>query len=73
MYIIAIIAGVVAGITFYYIAARWIVYSVLRAEERHPHLAGSKALRVGEIVASSALVLACAAVAIWVARLLLER
>jgi hypothetical protein len=73
LYFIAVIIGAASGLTFWFIAARWVVYSIIRAEERHPHLAGSKLMRVGEIIACSAAVLACVAVAIWVGRLILEK
>jgi tellurite resistance protein TehA-like permease len=73
LYFIAIITGIVAGLTFWFVVARWVVYAVIRAEERHPRLAGTRAMRVGEIVACSAVVLATVAFAIWIGRLIVEK
>jgi hypothetical protein len=69
-YVIAGILGVFIAFILWFIAARWIAATILWAESRYPHLADSKGLRVGEIIACGALVLACFVVAFLVARLL---
>jgi hypothetical protein len=73
LYVVAGLVGIFLAFALWFIAARWVVASVLWAESRYPHLAGSKALRVGEAIACGLLVLACFVIAFWVARLLVNK
>lgn len=70
MYVLAVIAGLVVGVTVWFLASHWIASSITWVEDRRPELAGSKSLRVGEAVACGVLVLATFALAFWIARLL---
>ena len=70
-YVIAGIVAVLVCFVLWFIASRWLAASILWTESRYPHLAGSRGLRVGEIIACGLLVLACLALAFWVARLLI--
>jgi hypothetical protein len=70
LYILAIIAGLTIGITIWFLASHWIASSITWIEDRHPELAGSKQLRVGEAIACGALVVATFALAFWIIRLL---
>jgi hypothetical protein len=71
-YVVAGIVGVFIAFMLWFIAARWIAASILWAESRYPHLVGSKGLRVGEIIACTALVIACFTLAFWIARMLVH-
>lgn len=71
MYLLAIIAGLTIGITIWFVASHWIATGINLVEDRRPALAGSKQLRVGEVVACGALFLVCAALALWIIRILL--
>ncbi len=70
MYVLAIIAGLTVGIIVWFLASHWIASSITWVEDRRPELFGSTRLRVGEAVACAALVLACLALAVWIARVL---
>jgi hypothetical protein len=70
VHVLAIIAGFTVGIIVWFVASHWIASSMTWVEDRHPELAGSRQLRVGEVVACGALVLACSALALWIIRLL---
>jgi hypothetical protein len=70
LYVLAVIAGLTAGITVWFLASHWIASWITWVEDRHPELAGSKRLRIGEAVACGALVLATFALAFWIVRML---
>jgi hypothetical protein len=70
LYVLAIIAGLTASVTVWFLASRWIAAWITWVEDRRPDLVGSKQLRVGEAVACGALVLATFALAFWIVRLL---
>ena len=70
MYFLAVIAGLTVGIIVWFFASHWIASSITWVEDRRPEMVGSKQLRIGEAVACGALVLACVALAFWIARLL---
>lgn len=70
MYILAGIAGLIAGTIVWFIASHWIASSITWVEDRRPVLVGSKRLRFGEAIACLALFLACFALAFWIMRLL---
>lgn len=70
MYVLAVIAGLTASITVWFLASHWIASSITWVEDRRPELVGSKRLRVCEAVACGALVLATFALAFWIVRLL---
>ncbi|HXG94970.1 MAG TPA: hypothetical protein VNN73_21705 [Blastocatellia bacterium] len=72
-YFIAGFIGLVVGFIVWFIASRWIASSILWVESRYPRLVGSKSMRAGEIIATGALVLACLALAFWIARLLVQK
>jgi hypothetical protein len=70
LYVLAVIAGLTAGITVWIFASHWIASWITWVEDRRPELVGSKRLRVGEAVACGALVLATFALAFWIVRML---
>lgn len=70
MYLLAIIAGLTVGVVVWFLASHWIASSIAWVEDRHPELIGSRQLRVGEVVACGALVLASFALALWIMRIL---
>lgn len=72
VYVIAAILGLLIAFTLWFITARWIAASIVWFEARYPHLTGSRGVRLSEIVACGLLVIACFAVAFWVARLLVS-
>lgn len=72
VYVIAAILGLLIAFALWFIMARWIAASLLWFESRYPNLIGSRGVRMSEIVACSVLVIACFAIAFWVARLLVS-
>ena len=70
MYVLAVIAGLTAAVTVWFLVSHWIVAWITWVEDRRPELVGSKRLRVGEAVVCGALVLATFALAFWIVRLL---
>ena len=70
LYFLAIISGLALGVTVWFLASHWIASSITWVEDHRPELVGSKQLRVGEAVACGALILACLALAVWIARAL---
>ena len=70
LYVLAAIAGLTVGIIVWFLSSHWLASSLNWVEDRHPELIGSARLRVGEAVACGALVLACSALAFWIARVL---
>lgn len=67
MYFVSIIAGLVTVIAFWFIASFLVARLIIGIESRRPHLAGSKGMRTGEIVACGLVVLSGLALAFWVA------
>jgi hypothetical protein len=57
----------------WYIASSWIAMSLEWAETHHPGLEGSRRLRFAERVACGALLVACMALACWIAWLVLSQ
>ncbi|HET9528770.1 MAG TPA: hypothetical protein VFQ92_00345 [Blastocatellia bacterium] len=72
MYFIAGLLGVAAGFIFWYLFSILIGRSITWTETRHPQLAGSMRVRVGEVVACSIAFVGAFLVAFWVIRLLTE-
>lgn len=72
MHFLAIIAGLAAGVVIWFAASQLIASSILWAEANFPRLAGSKRVRAGEMIACGALFIACLAIAISVALLLMK-
>jgi hypothetical protein len=72
VYVIAVIVGLFIAFILWFILARWIAASIIWVESRYPHLLGSRGVRVSEIVACGLLVVACLAIAFWLARLLVR-
>jgi hypothetical protein len=70
MYLLAVMAGFIAGVTAWLIASHWIAVSIARVEDRRPALVGSRQLRAAEAVACGVLFLACFALASWLTWLL---
>ncbi|HKP86059.1 MAG TPA: hypothetical protein VJZ26_08185 [Blastocatellia bacterium] len=70
MYFIAGVTGIAAGFSLWFITSPWVASSILWAESRYPHLIGTKSFRAGEIIICGLQVLAAAALALWVARLI---
>jgi hypothetical protein len=70
LYVLAAIAGLTVGIIVWFLSSHWIASSLNWVEDRRPELIGSTRLRVGQAVACGALVLACSALAFWIARVL---
>jgi len=71
-YVVAGFVGVLIAFVIWFIGARWVAASVLWTESRFPRLVGSRRLRLSEIIACGLLVLACFAIAFWVARMLIH-
>lgn len=72
MYFIAGILGLAAGFIVWFLASTLISRSIVRAETRHPQLAGSTRVRVGEIIACSVAFAGSLLLGIWLAWLLTE-
>lgn len=72
IYVIAVILGLFIAFILWFIGARWIAASIVWVESRYPHLLGTRAMRVSEIIASGLLVAACFAIAFWLAWLLVR-
>jgi len=67
LYFVSIIAGLATVLAFWFIASYLVARVLVGIESRHPHLAGSKAMRTGEIVACGLVVVSGLALAFWVA------
>ena len=72
VYVIAVILGLFIAFILWFVMARWIAASIVWVESRYPHLIGSRGMRVSEVVACGLLVLACFAIAFWIAQLLVR-
>jgi hypothetical protein len=68
--VLAVIVGLTIGVIVWFLASHWIASSITWVEDRQPEMVGSKQLKVGEVVACCALVLACSALALWIIRIL---
>ena len=67
MYFISAIIGLAVGVLIWITLSHWIATSITWAESRHPHLVGSRRIRIGEAVACGALFFGCLALAFWIA------
>jgi hypothetical protein len=67
LYFVAALIGFVIGVIAWFIISYVLARSILWIETRRPHLVGSKAMRTGEIIACSVIVLGCLALAFWIA------
>ena len=72
MYFVAGLVGIAAGFMAWFITAPWVAASVLWAENHYPQLAGTKGIKAGEVIICGLQVAACLALAIWIARLMLD-
>ncbi|HKY04961.1 MAG TPA: hypothetical protein VJQ56_08725 [Blastocatellia bacterium] len=72
VYVIAVILGLFIAFILWFVMARWIAASIVWVESRYPHLLGSRGMRVSEAVACGLLVIACFAIAFWIAQLLVR-
>jgi len=70
LYFLATIAGLTIAVIVWFLVSHWIETSIEWIEDHRPELVGSKRLRLGEVIACSALVLASFALAFWITRLL---
>jgi hypothetical protein len=70
MYLLAVIAGLTAGVVAWLIASHWIAVSIARVEDRRPDLIGSRQLRAAEAAACATLFLVCLALASWLGRVI---
>jgi cytosine/uracil/thiamine/allantoin permease len=70
VYVIAGLVGFAAGIIVWYITSRWIASTIFWVEHRYPQVVGTRAIKVSEVLACGLQVLACLALAIWIARLM---
>ena len=71
MFIIAAPVGFAVGVIVWYITSRWIASTIFRVEQRYPQLIGTRAIKVSEILVCGLQVLACLALAFWIARLMI--
>lgn len=71
MFIIAAPVGFAAGVIMWYITSRWIASMIFWVEHRYPQAVGTRAIKVSEVVACGLQVLACLALAFWIARLMI--
>jgi hypothetical protein len=67
LYFIAIASGFAVGLVVWVVASHGIAASITRAEARQPHLFGTRRLRAGEAIACGLLLVACLALAYWIA------
>jgi hypothetical protein len=72
LYFLAGLSGVLAGLVFWYLFSILIGRSITWTETRHPQMAGSMRVRVGEVVACSIAFVGAFLVAFWVIRFLTE-
>ena len=70
MYVIAGLVGVAAGLAVWYITSRFVASSIFWVEHRYPQVVGTRMIRVSEGVVCGLQVLACLALAFWIARLM---
>ena len=70
MYVIAGLVGLAASVIVWYITSGWIAASILWVEHRYPQVIGTRVIKLSEVIACALQVLACLALAIWVARLM---
>jgi cytosine/uracil/thiamine/allantoin permease len=71
LYVIAGLVGLAAGVTVWYITSRWIASSLFWVEHRYPQVIGTRTIKASEVIVCGLQVLACLALAIWVARLMI--
>ena len=71
MTIIAALVGFALGVIFWYITARWIALTIFWVEHRYPQVIGTRAIKISEVLVCGLQVLACLALAFWIAWLML--
>jgi hypothetical protein len=70
LYFLSGIIGIAIALIAWFMITYFIARAITLIETRHPELTGSRAIRVGEILACAVTVVASLALAFWVARLL---
>jgi hypothetical protein len=72
LYIVAGIVGITVAFTAWLITSHAVAASIVWAESRYPHWAGTKGMRIGEAALCGLVVLLCFALAFWVAHLIVK-
>ncbi len=73
LYFIAVVLGLATCLVVWYISSIAIAHSITWTETRHPQLAGSTRVRVGEILACGVAFAGSILIGFWIASLLTER
>jgi hypothetical protein len=72
LYFVAGVITLALGFCLWLVTSPWVASFILWAEGRYPQLVESKGMKASEIVLCGLQVLACFAVAFWVALLVVE-